>query len=65
MCNWVAWWFEPGDDHPVQPVAEQIAANAVAMLVKATSTAGTNDPLELLDQLQHDVAALRDVLTGR
>ncbi|WP_194163575.1 TetR/AcrR family transcriptional regulator [Mycolicibacterium sp. P1-5] len=65
MCNWVAWWFEPGDDHPVQPVAEQIAANAVAMLVKPGSTAGTNNPLDLLDQLQHDVAALRDVLSER
>lgn len=65
MCNWVAWWFEPGDDHPVQPVAEQIAANAVAMLVKSGSNATANDPLVLLDQLQHDVAALRDVLTER
>jgi AcrR family transcriptional regulator len=65
MCNWVAWWFEPGDDHPVQPVAEQIAANAVAMLVKTGSNATADDPLVLLDQLQHDVAALRDVLTER
>jgi AcrR family transcriptional regulator len=65
MCNWVAWWFEPGDDHPVQPVAEQIAANAVAMLVKSGTTARANDPLDLLDQLQHGVAALRDALTER
>jgi AcrR family transcriptional regulator len=32
MCNWVAWWFEPSSEHPVEPVARQIADNAVAML---------------------------------
>jgi AcrR family transcriptional regulator len=32
MCNWVAWWFEPGPEHPVEPIAEQIADNAIAML---------------------------------
>jgi AcrR family transcriptional regulator len=65
MCNWVAWWFEPGDDHPVQPIAEQITANAVAMLGRSGGTTGTNDPLHLLDQLQHDVSALRESLTQR
>lgn len=32
MCNWVAWWFRPGPDHPSEPVAEQMAQQAVAML---------------------------------
>ena len=32
MCNWVAWWFHPGSDHPPEPVADQLAQNAVDML---------------------------------
>jgi hypothetical protein len=32
MCNWVAWWFHPGSDHPAEPVADQLAQNAVDML---------------------------------
>jgi hypothetical protein len=32
MCNWVAWWFHPGSSHPAEPVADQLAQNAVDML---------------------------------
>jgi hypothetical protein len=32
MCNWVAWWFHPGANHPAEPVADQLAHNAVDML---------------------------------
>jgi hypothetical protein len=32
MCNWVAWWFHPGPSHPAEPVADQLAQNAVDML---------------------------------
>src|ERR1700733_6078129 len=32
MCNWVAWWFPPGPGHPAEPVADQLAQNAVDML---------------------------------
>jgi AcrR family transcriptional regulator len=32
MCNWVAWWFHPGSGHPAEPVAGQLAQNAVDML---------------------------------
>ena len=32
MCNWVAWWFHPGPNHPAEPVADQLAQNAVDML---------------------------------
>ena len=42
MCNWVAWWFEPSAEHPVEPVARQIADNAVAML--ETRAAAGADP---------------------
>jgi len=32
MCNWVAWWFHPGPSHPAEPVADELAQNAVDML---------------------------------
>jgi AcrR family transcriptional regulator len=32
MCNWVAWWFHPGSNHPAEPVADELAQNAVDML---------------------------------
>jgi AcrR family transcriptional regulator len=38
MCNWVAWWFHPGSDHPAEPVADQLAQNAVDMLAYPDST---------------------------
>lgn len=45
MCNWVAWWYEPGPDHPVEPIAEQMADSAVAMLRAAPAG---NDPAAAL-----------------
>ena len=44
MCNWVAWWFEPSAEHPVEPVARQIADNAVAML-QVPGAAGSSDTI--------------------
>jgi len=38
MCNWVAWWFHPGTSHPAEPVADQLAQNAVDMLAYPDST---------------------------
>jgi AcrR family transcriptional regulator len=32
MSDSVVWWFEPGEDHPVEPIAEEMAKNAVEML---------------------------------
>jgi AcrR family transcriptional regulator len=32
MCNWTAWWFRPGPDHPTEPVVEQIAEMALHSL---------------------------------
>ncbi|MEB3023142.1 TetR/AcrR family transcriptional regulator [[Mycobacterium] crassicus] len=45
MCNWVAWWYEPGPDHPAEPIAEQMSDCAVAML--RSEPTGT-DPLAAL-----------------
>jgi len=38
MCNWVAWWFHPGASHPAEPVADQLAQNAVDMLAYPEGT---------------------------
>ena len=38
MCNWVAWWFHPGPNHPAEPVADQLAQNAVDMLAYQEGT---------------------------
>jgi AcrR family transcriptional regulator len=38
MCNWVAWWFHPGPSHPAEPVADQLAQNAVDMLAYPPDT---------------------------
>ena len=38
MCNWVAWWFHPGSNHPAEPVADQLAQNAVDMLAYPQDT---------------------------
>jgi len=38
MCNWVAWWFHPGPSHPAEPVADQLAQNAVDMLAYPEDT---------------------------
>ena len=57
MCNWVAWWYEPDPDHPVEPIAEQMSDCAVAMLRAPPS--GTDPHAALaaarasLDQLEH------------
>ena len=32
MSDSVVWWFDPQDDQPVEPVAEEMARNAVEML---------------------------------
>ena len=38
MCNWVAWWFPPDPGHPAEPVADQLAQNAVDMLAYPENT---------------------------
>jgi AcrR family transcriptional regulator len=38
MCNWVAWWFHPGSNHPAEPMADQLAQNAVDMLAYPDGT---------------------------
>jgi AcrR family transcriptional regulator len=58
MCNWVAWWFEPSAEHPVEPVAQQIADNAVSMLQTRASVGA--DP-QIILAAQAVRAALTDL----
>ena len=64
MCNWVAWWFEPADNHPISPIAEQISDSAVSMLRRTDGLeAGPETPLDLVSRLENDVAQLRRSLS--
>jgi AcrR family transcriptional regulator len=65
MCNWVAWWFHPGPEHPVDPVADQIAEMAVATLLKDGGSAPIGDgPAAALARLRQDLDYLERVLEG-
>jgi AcrR family transcriptional regulator len=62
MCNWVAWWFEPGDDRPSAPVAEQIADAAVATLTPARDDVDPMTSSQALDAIVHQVDRLRQMI---
>ena len=63
MCNWVAWWFHPSPAHPAEPVAEQIANNAVAMVAREPGHApDTPTPLGAVALLQQDLDYLARLL---
>lgn len=63
MCNWVAWWFHPSPAHPAEPVAEQIAENAVAMVARpAGRTPDAATPLGAAALLQQDLDYLTRLL---
>ncbi|RLV75886.1 hypothetical protein D3C57_141710 [Streptomyces rapamycinicus NRRL 5491] len=65
MCNWVAWWFHPSPAHPAEPVAEQIAENAVAMVVRdAGRIPDTPTPLGIVSLLRQDLDHLARLLTA-
>lgn len=65
MCNWVAWWFHPSPAHPAEPVAEQIAENAVAMVAReAGRTPDTPTPLGAVALLRQDLDYLTRLLTA-
>jgi hypothetical protein len=63
MCNWVAWWFHPAPAHPAEPVAEQIAANALAMVLQIDARRPrTPTPLGAVALLQQDLDYLARLL---
>jgi len=63
MCNWVAWWFHPGPDHPIEPVVEQIATMALLSVRSAEDGALHDDgPSAALARLRADLAYLERVI---
>lgn len=56
MCNWVAWWYEPGHADP-EEIADQIADGAVAMLSRGSRAAG--DPHAIVDSIVEDLNRLK------
>ncbi|MFC9431028.1 hypothetical protein [Streptomyces sp. NPDC056987] len=65
MCNWVAWWFHPSPAHPAEPVAEQFAENAVAMVARdARCIPDTPNPLGIVSLLRQDLDHLARLLTA-
>jgi len=62
MCNWVAWWFEPGPERPVEPIATQIADAALATLCPAPGGAAAEPPPDgaaVIDSIEQQLARLR------
>ncbi len=63
MCNWVAWWFHPSPAHPAEPVAEQIAENALAMVARPDGRVpDAPTPLSAAALLQQDLDYLTRLL---
>lgn len=63
MCNWVAWWFEPGTNHPVEPIAAQISANAVAMLAApAAGESSRHDPAAIIESIAAQLDRLKRLI---
>lgn len=63
MCNWVAWWFEPDRGQPVDPIAEQIAEEAVSMLRPLEPGAAPTEPEDLIATIEGQLAQLRRLTT--
>jgi AcrR family transcriptional regulator len=65
MCNWTAWWFQPGPDHPADPVVTQIADMALHSLrwpdEKRHRAEG---PAGALTRLEEELRSLKQMLQG-
>lgn len=65
MCNWVAWWYRPGDGHDVEPVVRQITQSVVDMLVAGDATRGHVDSARsALAQARSSLDTLERLLPG-
>jgi AcrR family transcriptional regulator len=50
MCNWVAWWFRPGND--IQPVVDTVTDLALAMLTTGDSATGNADTRRTIGEIR-------------
>ena len=64
MCNWVAWWFEPGGTRRDSDIAEQIAEMAIRSVVVPGRRSPTN-AREIVTQLRADLGRLDRMLPDK
>ncbi len=63
MCNWAAWWFHPGSNHPAEPVADELAQNAVDMLAYPQGTGSSaTSPHRALQKVRENLDYLERFL---
>ncbi|MEV6623604.1 TetR/AcrR family transcriptional regulator [Amycolatopsis sp. NPDC051106] len=63
MCNWVAWWFQPGGRDSAEAVTEQLADMAVGALERPDRRVPDGDgPAAALKLLRQDLDHLERVL---
>lgn len=62
MCNWVAWWYRPGGDHNLEPVARQITQSVVDMLIADGERRHGDSARSALAQARSSLDALERLL---
>jgi AcrR family transcriptional regulator len=55
MTMWTAWWFEPGQDHSLDQVAEQVADNAATLVQRAAPASRTATVSELSREIRRSL----------
>jgi hypothetical protein len=63
MCNWVAWWFQPGGRDAADDVIEQLADMAVGALQRPDHQMPDGDtPAAAIKLLRQDLDHLERIL---
>lgn len=63
MCNWVAWWYRPGEGHDLESVARQITQSVADMLVD-THHRGSDSASSALARARASLDTLERLLPG-
>jgi AcrR family transcriptional regulator len=63
MCNWIAWWYEPDQNRPPEPMADDIAEQAVRSVLRHDDQQRHDgNPQVVLEALQANVDTLQQLL---
>ena len=63
MTNWVAWWYRPGPDHPVQPIEDAITDQALRGLLSGEQRPAGQDGISTgFARLRQDIEALERIV---
>ena len=63
MTNWVAWWYRPGPDHPVQPIEDAITEQALrGLLASDLRPVGQDGIATGFARLRQDVEELERIV---